>query len=187
VTEYSDQVFEETEFSDAQLANSTFEDCTFKRCRFAERKLVNIRFLDCKFENCDFSLSKVLGTTFRDTIFKDCKAIGVNFTQSSGIHSVQFIDCKLSDTSWQRMDLRYTNFDGSNLANADFENARLDKASFRNARLAGTRFVKTSLIEADLSSASEYLFDPRANQLKNTKVSVPEAIVLLEVLGLKII
>jgi uncharacterized protein YjbI with pentapeptide repeats len=74
-------------------------------------------------------------------------------------------------------------FKECSLENADFRESRLEKASFSGSNLTGAQFNRTNLIDADFSEAHHYFFDPRSNKLKNTKVSMPEAIGLLEVLG----
>ena len=186
-TEFLDCTFEDKEYGLQELANCEFERCVFRRCRFGNCRLSNARFIDCRFETCDLTASRLQGATFANVVFSGCRAIGVDWTETSGFRSVHFSDCKLSDGVWRGMDLRHAKFESSLLEHADFERSRLDKASFSGSRLEGARFVKTSLLDTDLSTAEGYVFDPRVNQLKNTKIGIPEALAILEVLGAKIV
>lgn len=179
--EISGEIFEGLD--NTPLMTSFFENCTFRRCKFIGLSLKNCRFVECAFENCDLSVANLTGSTFRNVRFIECKAVGVNWSLTSGIHSSQFIACKLNDTSFAKLDLRHIIFEQCQLEGSDFRETRLDKAKFPESRLAGAQFNKTNLLEADFSHAHDYFFDPRNNKLKNTKVSLPEAIGLLEVLG----
>ncbi|MEN9809331.1 MAG: hypothetical protein RLZZ488_898 [Pseudomonadota bacterium] len=179
--EKSDEIFEGLE--DGSLIGCFFESCTFRRCKFIGRELRNCRFIDCTFENCDFSVATVTGSSFRNATFKDCKAIGVNWSKSAGIHSAKFHQCKLNDSSFTMVDMRGTLFEDCLLEGVDFRETRLEKSKFPNCRMNGAQFNKTNLVDTDFSQANGYFFDPRENRLKNTKVSLPEAMGLLESLG----
>lgn len=177
----SDEIFDGLE--DSSLIGCFFEGCTFRRCRFIGQELKNCRFIDCNFENCDFSVALLTGSSFRNASFTDCKGVGVNWSKTAGIHSAKFRLCKLNDSSFAMLDLRGIVFDECLLEGVDFRQARLEKSKFPHCRLNGAQFNKTILIDSDFSQAHGYFFDPRENRLKNTKVSLPEAIGLLESLG----
>jgi uncharacterized protein YjbI with pentapeptide repeats len=179
--EVSGEIFDQLD--QVSLANSFFENCTFRRCKFIGAAVKHCRFIECSFENCDFSVANVTGSSFRGAKFVECKAVGVNWSLTAGIHASQFISCKLNDTSFSKLDLRHIIFQGCSLENADFRDCRLEKSKFPQSRLSGAQFNKTILVEADFSQAHDYFFDPRENKLKKTKVSLPEAIGLLEALG----
>lgn len=174
-------VFTDTDFP--ELIGGYYENCTFQRCKFIGSPIKNSRFVECRFECCDLSISSVTGSSFRNVTFSDCKAVGVNWSTSAGIHSGSFLQCKLNDCTFTQLDLRNIVFKECSLENADFRESRLEKASFSGSNLTGAQFNRTNLIDADFSEAHHYFFDPRSNKLKNTKVSMPEAIGLLEVLG----
>lgn len=179
--ENSDEVFDGLE--DTSLLGCFFESCTFRRCKFIGQDIKNCRFIDCHFENCDFSVGVVTGSSFRNATFTECKGVGVNWSQAAGLHTAKFYACKLNDSSFAMLDLRATIFDECLLEGVDFRGARLEKAIFPHCRLNGAQFNKTNLIETDFSQAHGYFFDPRENRLRNTRVSLPEAIGLLESLG----
>ncbi len=184
--EVSGEIFENREFCGSELSQKFFEDCVFKRCRFQDCRMAGTRFLDCRFEACDLSLANLMGASFRGAQFLECKAVGVNFTSTAGFHGPKFHNCKLTDTVWAKLDLRGSTFVDCSLENADFEYARLDKVLFKNSLLGGARFVKTSLVETDFSTASDYAIDPRHNTIKKTKVALPEALAVLEILGFQV-
>lgn len=180
----SDETYENLE--EWNLATAEFEGCRFVNCRFLEAGLGNCRFIDCRFEHCDLSLAVVTGARFRTVTFHECKAVGVNWAHSSGLVGVRFEGCKLDNASLAGLDLRHACFKGSSMAGVDFQQTRLDQADLSGTRLQGAIFLGTSLVKADLRGAEGYCFDPRENKLKGTLVSAPEALALLEVLGLKI-
>lgn len=183
---HSEETFTNISFGSNDLAYQLFEDCVFHGCRLLEASLLSCRFVDCRFESCDLSLAKLGNATFRSTSFVECKGVGVHWASAKGVSGLSFKQCKLDSSSFENMDLRHTDFSDSSLIDADFRGARLDHASLQGTMLRGALFQRTSLVKTDFTGAQEYLFDARANTLKETKMSAHEALVLLEVLGIKI-
>jgi uncharacterized protein YjbI with pentapeptide repeats len=179
--EVSGKIFEHLEH--VSMKQCFFENCTFIRCKFTDTPIKGCRFVSCTFENCDLSVACLTGSSFRDVSFVECKAVGVNWSLTAGLHACNFISCKLSDSSFSTLDIRHILFQECALENADFRDARLDKGKFPHSKLSGAQFSKTNMTETDFSRAHDYFFDPRDNKLKKTKVSLPEAIGLLEAIG----
>ena len=61
----------------------------------------------------------------------------------------------------------------------DFTGTNLTRANLAKTDFLGSRFADTNLSYADLSKARNYAIDPRANRLKKTVFSMPEAVSLL--------
>jgi uncharacterized protein YjbI with pentapeptide repeats len=62
----------------------------------------------------------------------------------------------------------------------DFTGTNLTRANLGRTDFQGSRFLDTNLRYANFSKAVNYTIDPRANRLKKTIFSMPEAMSLLD-------
>jgi uncharacterized protein YjbI with pentapeptide repeats len=58
---------------------------------------------------------------------------------------------------------------------ADFTEANLSKLNLRNMDLSAATFFHTNLKETNLTTATNYLFNPADNMVKGALVTLPEA------------
>ena len=72
-----DCVFNASDFSDANVSDSTFIRCTFDRTMFERISMLNCQFIDCVFEQFPISDSSLALNTFTRCIIKN-----TNFTES---------------------------------------------------------------------------------------------------------
>ncbi|MEK2646303.1 pentapeptide repeat-containing protein [Bdellovibrio sp. BCCA] len=70
-----------------------------------------------------------------------------------------------------------------NFPKANFSGANLQKSSFQSSLLTGASFANANLEKADFRNAKNYFIDPRFVKMKEAQFSFPEAIVLLQALG----
>ena len=62
----------------------------------------------------------------------------------------------------------------------DFQEANLSHVNFAGTDLQDSKFLRTNLAYADLSTAKHYSIDPNLNTLRKTVFSLPEAVSLLD-------
>jgi uncharacterized protein YjbI with pentapeptide repeats len=127
-----------------------------------------------------------MNISFRGVVFENCNLMGTNWTEVRKNGDYGFYECKLDYASFQSVDLRGMRFENCAIREADFSGANLSKAVFRKSNLAGTSFSNSNLEKADFRDAREYFIDPKFTKLKEAHFSFPEAIVLIQALGVKV-
>lgn len=176
--------YKETEFKGLDLANGELKGKEFYRCKFTSCNFFKVKFISCEFDNCtfaasDLSLSIVKGSKFLSTYFKDSKSVGIDWREVRRPSTFKFVNSKIDNNVFYKMDLRSINLINCSAQNVDFVEADLSKAVFTNTDLSGSRFSFTNLAYADFSEAFNYNINPKDNKLKKTVFSMPEAVSLL--------
>jgi fluoroquinolone resistance protein len=176
---YEDRHFASISCQDAEVKEIEFFQCRFDGGQFLRTTFRQCRFEDCVFEKCDLSLLKVPESSFIGVRFVTSKMLGIDWTQATTPLTLFFQGSNINHSifvwlSLQRMEMvecvaREVDFTGTNLTRA-----KLGKTDF-----LGSRFLDTNLSYADFSKAVNYAIDPRANRLKKTVFSMPEAVSLL--------
>src|ERR1700751_3551591 len=116
------------------------ENETFDKIIFSQKELKNRVFEQCTFNNCDFSTSNLSSSTFNECIFNNCN-LAMAVLNKSKLMDVRFINCKLIGINFYEC----TDF----MFSVSFENCLLDYASFANKKMAKTKFKNTSLKETN--------------------------------------
>ncbi|MGA7722893.1 MAG: pentapeptide repeat-containing protein [Ignavibacteriaceae bacterium] len=176
---YNDKEFRNLILTNKELKDKEFCKCKFISCNFFKFKFISCEFENCTFHSCDLSLCRISGSKLLDVTFKGSKTVGVDWREISKPSSFKFIDCKIDNSIFYRMDLRSTNIIKCSAQNVDFAEADLTKAVFTNTDLSGSKFSRTNLSYADLSESLNYRIDPNNNKLKKTIFSLPDALSLL--------
>ena len=134
---------------------------------------------------CDLSNAKIPNTRFRDVRFESTKLLGVDWTKADGMAdphaktALAFVACVLDLASFAGANLRDATFEDCRAKETDFTEADLRGSTWAGSSLTDTRFHNTNLERADLSRASGYEIDPRANRLKGARFALPDAVALL--------
>jgi uncharacterized protein YjbI with pentapeptide repeats len=183
-TELNESFYKETEFRNLVLNTKDLKNKEFYKCRFVSCNLFKFKFTSCEFENCtfescDLSLAVVAGSKFLDVIFKGSKTVGVDWREVSRPGSYKFIDCKIDNSIFYRMDLHSINIIKCSAQNVDFVETNLSRAVFTDTNFSGSKFSRSNLSYADFSESINYNIDPNNNKLKKTIFSLPEAVSLL--------
>lgn len=171
------------------VAGKEFEDCTFDHCDFSGGKFYKCMFDACKFENCNLSNLQINECVFRNVVFSKSKLIGIwwhEVRKRSGPMIISFEDCILNYSSFFGLDLRKCHFIRCNAVETDFSEANLSKVEFTQMNLAGATFIGCILNETDFSTATNYFFNPAENKIKGALFSMPEAMTLLQAMGIKL-
>ena len=185
--EYYDELFKNINTNEEQISSIEFDNCIFRNCSFHKLVFAYCKFTECIFENCDLSLLKIKGSVFNDVQLIDTKAIGINWTGASDPFEIHFKNSDISMSSFYNLDLRHAKIINCKANDVDFAKTNLEKVDFKDTDLRGSIFGDTNLKNADLSKSINYMINPNQNNLKDTKVSLPQAASFLSYFELKII
>lgn len=164
-----------------------FEQFRFVNCELSEANLAGLRLEDCLFERCNLTTAKLTGTALQNVAFVDCKLLGVAFsTCQDMLFGVHFDDCQLRYASFGGKKLAGTRFSHCSLAEADFTNADLTGAAFTHCDLTGTIFHNTQLANTDFTTATGFILDPEANNLRGARFALAGLLGLLDKYGLSV-
>lgn len=163
-----------------------FEDCEFSGINFLDYKLKSTSFLNCRFTNCNLANQDLTNADMREIHFESCNLIGINWCSLKRFEDPCFIDCKLNFSSFQGYKLKKIKVLNCMALDVDFSDTDLSDSQFSNTTLGGANFNKAILINSDFRSAKDYLFDIRTTKIKGMKLSMPEAINLITVLGAEV-
>lgn len=181
---FDKDAYENAQFDNVDLANGCLEDTYFYGCSFSKSLLQsallqNCVFEKCSFERCNLSLADIAGSKFIDTTFNDSKLLGINWSNRSGIFSVNFAACMLDNNVFVDMNLNKYKFDTCTLVDASFINTKLKYALFENCDLERCQFNNVDLSFADFSTSKNYYINTTGNKLHKTVFTLPEAASLL--------
>lgn len=163
----------------------TIDSCKFK----------NVVFTNCSFENLDLI----------DTRFESCDLSNVNLS-NSGIHRVEFVNCKLVGTRFDESNIkdvlikdsigRYSNFsfskvNGMNILNSDFEEATFQEVKHKKLSVEESSFInaycnKTSFEKVDLTSCDIDGINVDIEDVRGAIVTTMQALHLTKLLNLQI-
>jgi uncharacterized protein YjbI with pentapeptide repeats len=121
-----------------------------------------------------------------DSSFSGSKVIGLDWTKAQHIEGISFDNCQLNYSNFRMLKLKKLKMTGCEAKEADFTEADLSAGDFSNTDFEKSIFFKTNLNAADFTGARNYYIDARVNTLKKAKFSLPEALSLLDGLGVVI-
>ena len=91
--------------------------------------------------------------------------------------------CKFKNCIFYDLNLDETLFENCILKDCEFQNTSLKRVIFKNSNLQKSHFHQCKLAEADFTSAKNYFISIERNDVKKAKFSMPEALSLIEGLG----
>ncbi len=175
-----------------QLRDVEFEGCRFERCRLNNAVLHRCRLVDCRFDGCDLSGVRLPSTDLREVRFLRTKLVGVDWTElgasepARALLSFSFEDCVLDYGNFKGMRLKEITMQGGTARQVELAECDLRGANLRGLDLEGATFQHTNLQGADLRDARHYAIDPTTNRIRGLKLSLPEALALLQPFGVEI-
>lgn len=176
--------FENAKFSNIldipnQLNDIEFYNCTFINIDFLEKKLNSVKFLECHFKNSNLSNCSIANCNIRDTKFENCKLLGINWSAVKSVFNLHISESILDYSIFHNLKMNYSTFTECSIKNAEFEESNLEGTVFYNTNLAESVFNRCNLKNCDMREAHNYFIDIKNNNVKDIKVSLPEAITLL--------
>lgn len=129
------------DFSRLEVRKSLFKNCVLHNCGFD-----NATFTDVVFENCDLSNSSFQDAYFERCSFVSCKCAG---TDMSG--------CVVRHTSFERLNLQYSNFNKARMTDVSFSDVDFTEACMSEAKLirfetAMSKFVRSNFFKTPLTA-----------------------------------
>ncbi|MCB0078433.1 MAG: pentapeptide repeat-containing protein [Anaerolineales bacterium] len=190
--DYYDQRFHRVDQQGVRMIETVFEECTFERCNFQGAQFVGCRFTDCRFMDCDLSAITVVGTRFNGVRFERCKVAGIDWTVAAWSKFVaeaplSFDSCLLNYGSFLALTLHKLRITDCTAHEVDFREAALGGADFGGTDLASSFFHNTILKGANFVGSINYLIDARHNDLSDARVSLPDALLLLEAMEVAVV
>jgi fluoroquinolone resistance protein len=179
-----EQDFDSIDLKKALISQSEFQNCHFNRCDLSQSVFTDCRFDDCTFQACDLSLVKFKEVHLRNSTFVGSKLVGIDWTGLSKTFSVDFRDCILNLSNFSAMNLKKRKIINCIANEVSFAESNMTECDCKLTDFAGSVFSKTNLTKADFTDARNYTIDVRANTIAKMKLSLPEALSLLETLGI---
>ena len=164
-----------------------FQNCTFIGCQFIQSSFLSCVFEDCVFERCDLSLMVVNKSSFIEVAFKDCKCVGINWTVSGPRLSPRFERCNVTRSSFLERKIPELHLKNCIAHEVNFSNAILPWSDFSASDFEGALFNQSDLQDSTFEDAKNYAINPSENNLKGATFSLPEALGLLNGLGIKLV
>ena len=168
-------LFVDLDLTEARNAGAVFTECTFKRAKFNASEHVGAAFLNCTFVNCNFF----------DAKFTECKMVGSMFDRCT------FEITQITGGNWSLVglpgaDLRSATLVGVRMREADLTGARCEESTFHDVDLAGALLHKANFAGCDLRGSDVSAFDPETTGIRGALVTIEQAVVIAEALGLDI-
>lgn len=164
-----------------------FQDCRLENIDLTAMDFCMYVFEDCVFDKCNLSLVKFNNARLNGVSFKDCKLMGIDFTQVDKLFlELKFEKCNISQCNFSFLELKGVSFDSSDLTAVDFVDSMLKKASFKNVKFKDVTFHNSDLRESNFTGAQGYFINPYNNNIKKAAFNLPEAVALLQGLGIRL-
>lgn len=189
--EYNDQTFKGLGLTGSVIPSRTFNACTFSRCTIREAVFDACTFRECAFIDCDLTFVNLAGCTFNETRFEQSRLVGINWAETTWAQRrfllpVRFSQCTLKNNTFIGLDMHEIAMTRCLVKEGDFADANLSRADCTHTDFSGSRFARTNLTGADFRGASNYDIDVMNNAIKGAMFSFPEAMALLDGLGIEI-
>ena len=84
------------------------------------------------------------------------------------------------------MNFMHFDFSSNTIQESVFDECNLRESNFKGCRLERTQYINCDIRKADFRETNGYQIDIKTNKLENARFSFPEAINLLNCLGIKI-
>ena len=125
-----------------------------------------------------------MDSRFIDVTFTKSKVIGFDWTKAQKIQDLVFNNCQINYSNFKLLKLPKVKIMGCEAKEVDFIETDLTGGDFKNTDFEKSRFFKANLTEADFKGARNYFIDVKNTTLKQTRFSLPEAMVLLNSLDI---
>jgi len=145
-------VFDECDFSGANLAESQHRESAFRNCRFERTLLWHSQFAQCSMLGSVFVQSRMRPLALDDVDFTLAGLGGVD------LRGLDLSGCRLAEANLVETDLRKAVLSGADLTGARTIGTRLDDADLRGARVDPTLWTTASLTgtRIDIAQAIGY-------------------------------
>jgi len=199
-------VFEDCDFSGADLSRLDLQEASFRNCALLEASfyagnLARTRWQRCRAGHADFESADLVDAAFassdlNNTIwrraklascrYRSCKLTGAAFEEVSylglSFEDSLLIGADLRRMSFRKMTLIALDFADADLSGCDFREAVFTGGSLRDAHIKDTRFEGADLREADLGGLKLV----NAKQFAGAIISPRQAAEIVREMGLNV-
>src|SRR4051794_2376853 len=174
----SGQEFRNVEFVDLDLTEASGVGAVFEECVFRHAKLNASVHTDAAFINCTFSRSN-----FFDVRFERCKLVGSVF-DACALDLMVVDGGNWSFVGLSGADLHSARLSGVRLREADLTRIRATGGTLRDCDLSGATWDGADLTGCDLRGSDLAGIDPATVRLAGALITLPQAVVIVEAMGL---
>jgi uncharacterized protein YjbI with pentapeptide repeats len=125
-------------FTSASFRKARFVDTVFDQCEFSGAQLDETGASRVEFRNCRMSGVQLNASKWKDVVFVGCRLDGANFRMFTG-ERIWFDDCVLRQADFRASTMEFARFGDCDLTGADFAQARIADASLRGSTLDDLR------------------------------------------------
>ena len=174
-------------FSAEDLRENTLriEGCVLTRVSFSKSHVNRLKLKDVRLVECDFANTTVLGMAALRVEFQNCRLTGFRANECDFQHTL-ISGGDAGYVQFRMGKFRSVRFDSCNFADADFHDADLRGTVIKDCNLHNAELNGAKLAEADLRGSQLEGLQAAADDLKGAIVDPAQAIVLAEIMGLKI-
>ena len=176
-----------SDYDAAELCEKTLriESCVLTRVSFSRGNLTGVKFKDVRLVECDFANANMVGMVALRVEFLNCRLTGFRANECDFQHTL-ISDGDASYSQFRLGRFKSAVYESCNLADADFHDADLRGTVIKNCILRNAEMSGAKLAEADLRGSQVEGLQARSDDLKGAIVDPAQAIVLAEIMGLKI-
>lgn len=186
-----EQLFENLKLEKEIIKDCKFSDCEFVNCTFDGCTLQGTVLLGCRFKKCSIINLAVSSSHMSHGEFFSCSFVGINWgdlmpTGKFARPISSFQDCRFKFNTFNGIPLMKFDFSNSVIVDTMFADCTMAESNFSGCDLERTEFFQCDLKKANFRNARGYQIDITSCKVKGAAFSFPEAINLLNVLGVKI-
>jgi len=184
------QIYQNSQFT--ELAGINLNEADFNSCQFRDCDCTGLEFngvLDtCLFKDCNLSLTSFHSCRLQSVRFEGCKLMGIDYTGVSTLGlALSFERCLIRSCNFNYLKMPNSAFIDCDIIETDFAGTDLSGTDFSGTGFQSVTFHATMLRKADFSAARNYRINPHTCDIKGALFSMPEAVSLLEELGILLV
>lgn len=188
---YDGKTFEGGQVEVESLEGVECEDCSFKEVDFCSAELYRCSFIRCTFEACTLRMIPLSHSRFVGVRFRTSNLVGLDWTRADWGARIRvplsFTDCTLNHATFYGLTLDEWVIRDCLAVDVDFREASLKEVDFQGTDLRESLFHQSDLRGADLRRARNYQIAPGENQIEGASFALPEALSLLNHLGIQLV
>ena len=131
------------DYSDADLEDARFDDCSFSGLQMARARFNHASFRRTTLQGIEGGNTCLADTVLTDVVIRSSRFVGADFS-SSAMKNVTFDDCNLGIASFRFARMTNVTFRSCNLTEVDFQGIKATKATFERCRIQSTEFSQAA-------------------------------------------
>jgi uncharacterized protein YjbI with pentapeptide repeats len=150
--------FTEADFSQKDLARTTFADCAFERVTLNETDLRGAHFIESQLSQVEASVLTAPRSSWRRVVLERSR-LGAMESYESSWRSLLLRDCKLGYLNARSSVWTDVTFTGCSVDELDVSGAKLTRVAFADCRIGTLHTANATLVDVDLRGARLEVID----------------------------